>query len=119
MSGLKTMWAARPSSSRDEPLTEQEKWNNIAWNLPAGQVLRAKIEALVAELAVEQASLQDVVRTRDETRQTHDRNAAVAESAQASLQRLAPRKGEMDAALGDVRQKLEAIQQELRKLTNI
>ena len=117
MSGLKTMWAARPSSSRDEPLTEQEKWNNIAWNLPAGQVLRAKIEALVAELAVEQASLQDVVRTRDETRQTHDRNAAVAESAQASLQRLAPRKGEMDAALGDVRQKLEAIQQELRKLT--
>lgn len=32
-----------------------------------------------------------------------------------TVEALLPRNGEMDAALGDVRQQLEAIQQELRK----
>ena len=41
------------NGSRDEGadkyvLTEQQKFNNIAWNLPSGQALRAKIEAIVA-----------------------------------------------------------------------
>lgn len=98
-------------------LSEQDKWTNIAWNLPAGQALRSKIEALVAQLKPEQASLQERMREREGVRQAHDKSVALVEEAVAMLSGLESRKDEMDSTLKEVRQQLEDIKKALLKLT--
>jgi len=114
---MKTMWAAAGARGGGAELSEQEKWNNIAWNLPAGQALRAKIESVMSKLRPEQAALEEKVSKREGVRQAHDRSVAVVEEAVATLSGLESRKTEMDAILGEVRQQLEDIKKALLKLT--
>ena len=99
------------------PALTADDWNNIAWNLPAGQALRAKIEALVCKLKPEQEMLREKVAKRDSVRRAHDASVAVVEEAQAALARLQARQSEMDVVLGEVRQQLEEIKKALLKLT--
>ena len=98
-------------------LTEQQKFNNIAWNLPSGQALRAKIEAIVAQLKSEEALLEEKNTRRISVKQAHEQSVALVEVTQHALALLQARKGEIDSVLGDVRQQLEDIKTNLLKLT--
>jgi hypothetical protein len=98
-------------------LTEQQKFNNIAWNLPSGQALRAKIEAIVAQLKSEEALLEEKNTRRISVKQAHEQSVALVEATQHALALLQARKGEIDSVLGDVRQQLEDIKTNLLKLT--
>jgi hypothetical protein len=99
------------------PTLTADDWNNIAWNLPAGQALRAKIEALVTALKPEQALLLEKVAERDTVRKAHAKSVAIVAEAEALLARLQSRRSEMDGVLGEVRQQLEEIKKALLKLT--
>ena len=99
------------------PALTADDWNNIAWNLPAGQALRAKIESLVTALKPEQALLREKVAERDTVRKAHAKSVAIVAEAEALLARLQSRRSEMDCVLDEVRQQLEEIKKALLKLT--
>jgi len=98
-------------------MSEQQKWNNIAWALPVGQTLRGKIEAIMARLKPEQALLEAKSSRRDSVRHEHIMSVQSVEQAQAVLTSLGARKGEMDLILGEVQEQLEQIKKALLKLT--
>ena len=98
-------------------MSEQQKWNNIAWALPAGKAIRGKIEAIMARLKPEQALLEAKSSRRDSVRHDHVMSVQSVEQAQAVLTSLGARKGEMDQILGEVQEQLEQIKKALLKLT--
>ena len=124
MSGMAAGALRAPDSAADAarlnvsvPTLTADDWNTIAWNLPAGQALRAKIEALVTALKPEQALLREKVAERDTVRKTHANSVAIVAETEALLARLQSRRSEMDGVLDEVRQQLEEIKKALLKLT--
>lgn len=99
------------------PTLTADDWNNIAWNLPAGQALRAKIEALVSALKPEQALLREKVAERAAVHKDHAKSVAIVAEAEALLACLQSRRSQMDGVLDEVRLQLEVIKKALLKLT--